>query len=305
MIVAGILFSIFVFGVAVHEYCCADNAWLNELFFAVFSVGGCILVFSIFYPFYMILKSFWIKPPIPQGEILTRRNNPEIFQLLERLRRQFSGPKIHEVRLNDNDPLSIIRVFPFGIFGWSRNFLMLGAPLLSVLTPEEFEAGITHEYCRIVGRYGGKFVLWLQRVRHILEEIQPNDKFIAYHLALSRIQIYEADRLVGELLGIDAVVKLITLSTIENKMIERYRNSVHTLSKTVLNSHSNIQQIRNTFKRFYIRNEIRWSAEPDPASTKDPNPSMQDRLFAFKEKPNFDHTLFQSAFEKYLGDYDI
>jgi Zn-dependent protease with chaperone function len=51
----------------------------------------------------------------------------------------------------------------FGIFG-SRNFLVLGLPLLQAVTPTELRAVVAHELAHL-SRSHGRVNVWLYRIR--------------------------------------------------------------------------------------------------------------------------------------------
>ena len=52
----------------------------------------------------------------------------------------------------------------FGIFGGTRNYLMLGLPLMQSLSPAEFQAVVAHEFGHLWGAHG-RFGAWIYRLR--------------------------------------------------------------------------------------------------------------------------------------------
>ncbi|TGK07420.1 hypothetical protein EHO59_04780 [Leptospira semungkisensis] len=205
---AAILAAASYLGIAVYENFFAHNEILSEIFFTIFGMIGAIAILSSLVPFWIILSSFRVKTSMVTGTIAKKESHPELFEFLERLGRAISGPRIREVYLTETESISFIRIFNFGIFGPSKNYLLLGIPSLTVFTPEEFEARVAYEYCLNTGSYGGRFAIWVNRVFDVLADLNrdnslPNSKSLATILALSRARVYEANRKVSEFIQTD------------------------------------------------------------------------------------------------------
>jgi Zn-dependent protease with chaperone function len=55
---------------------------------------------------------------------------------------------------------SVVQIPRLGVFGWSRNYLTVGVPLLDAVTPEQFEAVLAHELGHLA-RAHGRFRTWI------------------------------------------------------------------------------------------------------------------------------------------------
>ena len=78
----------------------------------------------------LVLRSLWITFPEPDGTELKREQAPALFDLIDEVTKALSGPKIHHVLLNDAYNAGIVQIPMFGMFGWLRNYLIIGLPLL-------------------------------------------------------------------------------------------------------------------------------------------------------------------------------
>jgi Zn-dependent protease with chaperone function len=92
-----------------------------------------------------ILRALWIKWESPDGERVTRADAPELFQLLDGLRRQLRTPPVHEVLVTSEFNAGVVQVPRLGLFGWHRNYLLVGLPLMKGLTIEQFKSVLAHE----------------------------------------------------------------------------------------------------------------------------------------------------------------
>jgi len=108
----------------------------------------------------------------------------------------------------------------FGLFGWPRNYLILGLPLLEILSPDEALAVVAHEYGHLAGSHG-HFAAFIYRLRNTWGTIQAISHqwkgmgggllgrlvrwyaphFNAYTFVLARANEYEADAASAELVG--------------------------------------------------------------------------------------------------------
>jgi len=92
-----------------------------------------------------ILRSLWIKWEPPEGERVTRNTAPELFQLLDELQRRLRTPPVHEVLVTSELNAGVMQVPRLGLFGWHRNYLLVGLPLMKGLTLEQFKSVLAHE----------------------------------------------------------------------------------------------------------------------------------------------------------------
>ena len=189
---------------------------------AVFAKGpGLLAVKKLLIPLVMlvivVLRAMWVRLSAPEGLVLNRKDFPLLFECLQKLRKQFKGPRIHTVLLTEDFNAAISQVPRLGIFGWQKNYLIIGLPLMEALSAEQFMAVIGHEYGHLSGAHG-KFSSWIYRIRQTwyklmqtLEEKGHRGAFIfsrffswyapyfnAYSFVLARANEYEADRVAAE-----------------------------------------------------------------------------------------------------------
>ncbi len=179
-------------------------------------------------------QALWVPLAPPQGRVLEKRDFPRLFEMIERVRREVDGPPTHEVLLDDQFNASISQIPRLGVFGWYQNYLTLGLPLLSNLSPEEFEAVVAHEYGHLAGSHG-RLGVWIYRIRatwgRLLEALHQKKGvatglvrgffewyapfFNAYSFAMAWANEYEADRIAASVSGPDAIGSaLVGISTL-------------------------------------------------------------------------------------------
>ena len=125
--------------------------WYGHLFF--YWLAGLATLFFI-----------WLFRPksLVRGEKIEAAQAPALFQATDRLRAGVEMRHAVEVRLNDDMNASALDTRGlFGLLG-SRYVLTLGIPLLTLLTREEAEAVIAHEFGHFSRRHG-RLGHWLYR----------------------------------------------------------------------------------------------------------------------------------------------
>lgn len=164
-----------------------------------------------------ILRALWIRFDPPQGRELTRDDAPGLFAEIDRLQREMRAPVPHQVLLTDDFNAGVVQVPRLGILGWSRNYLMVGLPMLAALSPAQFRAVLAHEFghlcagdSRASGRIYQQRIFWgrLQQAfeqrgswafKPFLSRFAPY--FNAYSFVLARAQEYAADRAAAQVAG--------------------------------------------------------------------------------------------------------
>ena len=133
-------------------------------FLAIF---GLIAFGSIFLA---MARGLWVKIEPPKGQPIKRAEAPRLFTLLDELCAALSLPPLHEVVIVGAMNAGVVQIPRFGIFGWHRNYLVLGLPLMQSLAPEEFKAVLAHEFAHS-SRGHGRLGNWLYRVRRSWAQI--------------------------------------------------------------------------------------------------------------------------------------
>jgi len=194
------------------------GATVNRAALLLGKVGWAFLVLI-----YVVLRAMWVRLEPPQGRVLTSVECPDLFRLIEDLRAQGAAPRVDHVLLTSDFNAAIVQHPRFGIFGGTRNYLMLGLPLMQSLSPEEFQAVVAHEFGHLSGEHG-RFGAWIYRLRtgwaRLLGALQTHNHwgaalftrffnwyaplFNAYSFVQARQQEYEADQISVEAVGREA-----------------------------------------------------------------------------------------------------
>jgi Zn-dependent protease with chaperone function len=177
----------------------------------------------------LIVRALWVVIPEPRGLPLRRTDAPVLFERLEQWRRQVRAPRFHRVLVTDEFNAGVVQKPRLGLFGWQRNYLLLGLPLLKCLSTAQCEAVIAHEMGHLAGghaRFGTRLyrlrMMWTQ-LRDELDRHRSRGAFLfqrffdwyvprfnAYTFPLARANEYEADRLCAQLTSSRSAAEALT-----------------------------------------------------------------------------------------------
>ncbi|HWB61575.1 MAG TPA: M48 family metallopeptidase, partial [Chthoniobacteraceae bacterium] len=210
-------------GLGVTGWAAGPNGVLLDILAGVAFIGGILLAWRI----------VRVKLPPIEGRRVTAAEAPALFNALAALRAKLGAIPVHRVLVVTGLNASVVQQPRFGVFGWWRNYLLLGMPLLEVLTENEFIAVLAHEFAHL-SRQHGRLSHWLYRVRKSWERIfasfqQPNarrgislravtawfarwfwPRFNAHAFVLSRTHEYEADRVAADVAGAPAMMSALS-----------------------------------------------------------------------------------------------
>lgn len=167
-----------------------------------------------------IISALTERFPIPQGIEVKRQDVPKLFDALDDMRKQMQGPAFHHVLINDELNAAVIQRPLIGFLGPSTNYLVLGLPLMEILTPKEALAVVAHEYGHLAGAHG-RFASYIYRLRKTWATMHAVSQrwkgyaadwmrrvvdwyvpyFNAYTFVLARANEYEADAASSMLVG--------------------------------------------------------------------------------------------------------
>jgi Zn-dependent protease with chaperone function len=188
------------------------------------SRGLILLVKKLLIPLVVLIgvvaKSLWVKLDAPQGLELKRSEHSTLFDAIDSVRRVAKAPRAHTVLLTNDFNAAIVQVPRLGMFGWQKNFLILGLPLLQLLSPAELKAVLAHEFGHLSGAHG-RFGAWIYRIRlgwaRLAQALNQENhwgsfmfvpffnwfapRFAAYSFVQARRQELDADRLAAETVG--------------------------------------------------------------------------------------------------------
>lgn len=296
-------------------------AWWGKLFLLI-----CFLAWLL----YQVARSIVLRLPPPEGVRLVPKLHPLLFSDIREVRQKMQAPKFHQILFN-MDINAAVTEHPrfFGLLGRS-NYLMIGIPLLMLLSRDEFKAVLAHELGHISKRHSkiGRSVYLLQstllrlheRLSHSTRGILQNpldgllDKYLkvfhAHALPLRRQNEFEADRLGAEAmtagLAARALCKITAVAHVLGLSLEE-----ETKANITQNRHPNmswLKFIRGKVQSNGFRAETnRWLArlqthETEPSES---HPSLKDRLQALLEKPLLLWDQPETAARAYFGrDHD-
>lgn len=183
------------------------------------------VLFLLLIPAWYMLRSTWTmlttRFPRPEGREITRAEAPALFARIDDMQTRMDGPRFHRVLLTDELNAAVAQHPRLGLFGWEENHLILGLPLLQVLSADEAMAVVAHEYGHLSGQHG-RFGAFIYRLRGAWSRMQGISEqwtdwgsrlvarmfrwyapwFNAYSFVLARRNEYEADRSAVELVGL-------------------------------------------------------------------------------------------------------
>jgi Zn-dependent protease with chaperone function len=200
----------------------------------------------------MIVRSLWVTFSPPQGLKLSRRQVPQLFSLVDELTTKLQAPKFHNILLNQEFNAAVVQIPRLGIFGWQRNYLLLGLPLLHSLSVEQLKAVLAHELGHLSGNHS-RFAAWIYRIRktwmQVYERFQRSHQgqdsssvwsavftiwsglfnifldwywpaFNAYSFVLARMNEYEADHCGVQLAGAKNMAEALVNVEIKTRFLE-------------------------------------------------------------------------------------
>ncbi len=281
--------------------------------FAKFIIGLAIVNF-------LVLNALWVRLPPPEGVPLSRKEAEPLFELLDDIRTRLKGPKIHQVLLDNDFNACIMQQPRLGVFGWQKNYLVIGLPFMHALSPEQFTAVLAHEYGHLSGAHG-KFSAWIYRVRQswyrLMDNLTANESwalllfrrffnwyipfFSAYTFVLARANEYEADRSSADIVGTHTAAAALVNSSIQGELLDEYFwKKIYKMA----DKQDNPATIYPLLPNFLQRNKKQLLAASEQylqqtlknqTDSTDTHPSLQDRLAALGEEAKIPAPFEQSA----------
>ena len=137
-----------------------ESGWILLLLGSfIFTFGG-----------WAAIRVLWVRLTPPEGRTVTRREVPELFKLLDELRRRLRASNFHRVMITAECNAAVSEIPRFGVFGFPRHYLELGLPLIECLSAEELRAVLAHELAHLSAR-DGWLTGWIYRQRKSWNEI--------------------------------------------------------------------------------------------------------------------------------------
>ena len=274
---------------------------------------------------WMVLKALWVRLSPPEGTEITARDAPELFAMIEELRRALRSPRFHHVLVTDDFNAAVAQTPRLGLFGWSRNYLLIGLPLAKALTVEQFKAVLAHEFGHL-SKGHGRMSNWIysQRLRwsrlmSALEAAESRGLFLfrpflrwyapyfnAYSYPLARANEFEADATSARLASKRAAAEALTaVNVVDSYLQERFWPQIVRRA----------DEMPQPAFAPYSGMGARVASEIDPASIEawleqalarkttldDTHPSLTERLGALGEEPRLALPAAGAAADRLLG----
>lgn len=274
---------------------------------------------------WVVLRALWVRIPPPEGAEVSGGEAPELFRMIEDLRRALRAPRFHRVLVTDDFNAGVVQAPRLGIFGWHRNYLLIGLPLAKALSVEQFKAVLAHEFGHLA-RGHGAISNWIYRQRlrwsrlmAVLEEIESwglvlfrpflrwyAPYFNAYSYPLARANEFEADAASARIVSSRAAAEALTAADVVGGYLgERYWPQIHRQADRL--PQPNFAPYSHMGE--HIAREIdavsvqRWleRALAREATLDDTHPALSERLEALGEKPRIALPGPGGAAERLLG----
>ncbi|WP_097459348.1 M48 family metallopeptidase [Mangrovitalea sediminis] len=266
-----------------------------------------ILVVGVF--LLTLVRALWVKVDPPEGLLVRAGDAPELFSIINDLRRQLKAPAFHSVLVTDELNAAVYQAPRFGIFGGTRNYLVIGLPLMKALTVEQFRAVLAHEFGHL-SRGHGRVANWLYRQRlrwsRLMGALEAQNHkgaalfkpflrwyspyFNAYSFPLARANEYEADATSARLTSPQAAAEALTrVEVVGGYLSEKFWPSIHRqASETPRPAFApNANLGRRMLEELDEEDASVWldNALASKTTMADTHPSLSDRLQAIGATP--------------------
>lgn len=271
----------------------------------------------------VVLRWLWVRRPAPKGIPLRRDEARRLVDAVETIRRAVKAPRIHEILLTGDFGASVVRRPRLGIFGWRRNYLTVGLPMMFALSPAQFEAALAHEIAHL-SRAGGAFGARVSRIRRtwyrLLEAPAPRERwggfffnrfvrwyapyFGANSLPLARAIEYAADRCSADYAGANAAAEALVAVNVKWAFLDE------TFWPAVLRKADDLPDPPFPFREMEpalassvgagYGNAFVSRIMSRKTGSDDLHPSLSDRLAAIGEEPRLPEPPAESAARRFL-----
>ena len=137
------------------------NARLVVLFTAV--------LFSTAATLFGLVRSLFVRIAPPAGRRVQREDAPGLFAMIDEVVAASQAPPPHTVLLTWDFNAAVSQQPRFGWLGPTRDFVILGVPLMAAMTPEQFKAVLAHEFGHLRGGHA-RFKNWIYRLRMVWDQ---------------------------------------------------------------------------------------------------------------------------------------
>lgn len=256
-----------------------------------------------------ILRSLFLGSSSTAGIPAPKDQLAPLHETVERVQTALRTPPVHGVALTPHFDAAASRTPRLGVFGWHRNEVYLGLPLMHILSPPQLTAIIAHELGHL-SRDHAPFSAWVYRVREtwsqLLARMRTDDPwwvrgitkfaewygpyFNAYSFVLARGDEYVADRCAVELTDVPTTGEALIATEVFGRFVhERFARSFMDRSADEPEPPEDaVAQLADRLRDALTPEEgERWleHALTEPTEYGDTHPSLADRLSAIGYDP--------------------
>jgi Zn-dependent protease with chaperone function len=262
-------------------------------------------------PLVLVLRAMVVRFAPPPGIELTGEQAPGLFAAVADLRGRLRTPRVHHILLTADFNAGVTQVPRLGLFGWHRNYLAVGLPLMKTLSVEQFRAVLAHELGHL-SRGHARASNWVYRLRLIwgrLDQAFSQTRhwssglirpffgwyipyFTATSFPLARANEYEADAASVRLTSVASAAQALTSVAIMARYLqEKYWPTIHSSAKDVpqpaFAPYSRLSW--GAIADLPPAQSLRWqeAAMRERTSHADTHPALTDRLSAIGAQAQF------------------
>lgn len=274
---------------------------------------------------WLLWRGVRTKAPPPAGYLMRQADFAQITADVALVRRKTGARPIHAIYLTDEFELRVDQAPRLGVFGWNRNTLYIGLPLILSLTLDEARALLAHELAHF-SKEGDRFAARIYRLRtswsNTIDALEQaggrtfallrrlwqryGSYFGAYSFALARANEFKADALAAKLTSPRATAMALVATHVQSGLLdERYwqplLDRAHADPEPAGDAYSGLYRfVRNyTAARSEVLTRVR-RAMRRTGDDEDTHPPLRDRLDAIGAPPELPGVLEVSAAEYWL-----
>jgi Zn-dependent protease with chaperone function len=275
---------------------------------------------------WIVVRALWVTISPPTGIEIKRREAPDLFEVIDELSAQLNAPGIHHLLISPDLNAGVVQLPRLGIFGWPRNFLLVGLPLMKSLTVEQFKAVLAHEFGHLAGGHGSlSNRIYRQRLRWarllaVLEASKSKGSllfkpflawfapyFNAYTFPMARANEFQADASAARITSPPVAAQALTAVDVMGRFLgERYWPDIHkcAAAQAEPTGFAPFSNMSNCIARDLDRESATlWMSRAMTRETNlaDTHPALRDRLNAIGQPPRLEPPAPGEAADRLLG----